>query len=148
MARAAGEERSHAEVLAQARAAAASLVGEAAVPGTLMQYEMLPLISAGKIDRAALARRVPATNTPLEAQASGPQAPVLDAVATAWDALLRCGSPADQATLFELGGNLLQLIQVHRRLEVAHDLRFSIIELFDQPRIADLVQGLQRLHDE
>ncbi len=123
----------------RARAAAARLVGAAVLPRRLSVVEAMPLTPAGKIDRRALAE---ALAGPGRAEAAEGVRATLAAV---WDDLLGCGTPHDEASFFELGGNSLVLIEAHLRIEAALGVRVPMSDLLSAPRFSAQVDRLEAL---
>ncbi len=121
------------------RSSVAAQLGHAVVPAVLRAVPKMPLTAAGKVDRARLAaeglagsrRADPATSSQSETRDTR------GLLGEIWDALLGCGMPADDSTFFELGGNSLQLIEAHARIEAALGRPVPIAELFAAPRFAD-----------
>ncbi|KPQ08983.1 MAG: putative non-ribosomal peptide synthetase module [Rhodobacteraceae bacterium HLUCCA09] len=147
----------------RARHEAARVVGAAALPGRIALVEAMPLTPAGKIDRHALAVSLAEGFPPDETDAArgadaaretdpargaaGAPSGARAVLARVWDALLGCGTPPDDATFFDLGGNSLLLIEAHRRIEAALGLRLPVAELFAAPRFGALAARLDMLGD-
>ncbi|MEE4119692.1 MAG: amino acid adenylation domain-containing protein [Paracoccaceae bacterium] len=133
----------------RARHEAARVVGAALLPGRIALVEAMPLTPAGKIDRHALvasfADGFPPDGADTARGAGGTPTGARAVLARVWDALLGCGTPPDDATFFELGGNSLLLIEAHRRIEAALGLRLPVAELFAAPRFGALAARLDML---
>ncbi len=121
------------------------------LPRHVQLLEALPVTAAGKPDRKAVCRVLEAGLAKEAAAAvagdgtsgaAGDRRFVRDIVAAVWDEILGCGAVAEGATFFEAGGNSLQLIDAHARIEARLDLAFDIATLFEAPRLGDLAASL------
>ena len=109
---------------------------EPMVPASWTFLDALPLSANGKVDRSALVRRaagvLPAAASP------APRSELERAIAEIWREVLGGAQPGVDDNFFDLGGNSLQLIQVHRRLSplLAHEL--PLVAMFRKPTIRAL----------
>jgi|HubBroStandDraft_3_1064219.scaffolds.fasta_scaffold01234_1 natural product biosynthesis luciferase-like monooxygenase protein/FkbM family methyltransferase len=111
------------------------------VPERFIVLDALPRTPSGKLDRRALARRRDDT----VGRRAGPRlAPVSELerrIAAVWQEVLGGDEPGTDDNFFEVGGNSLLLVQVHRRLREAVG-EVSLVELFQHPNIAALARHL------
>ena len=70
---------------------------------------------------------------------------VREVILEVWDGLLECGALVDNATFFEAGGNSLQLIDAHARMEAALGQRFDLTLLFETPKLGLLANELAKI---
>ncbi len=121
------------------------------LPRHVHLLEALPVTAAGKPDRkavravleAGLARDAAVVaSVDGRSGAAGDRRHVRDAVAAVWDEILGCGAVAEDRTFFEAGGNSLQLVDAHARIEARLGLVFDIATLFEAPRLGDLAAAL------
>lgn len=134
------------------------------LPRVTLVLPELPLTKMGKPDRKAVrvlleaemggaSKNLPAVTTAQDApkpksdKAPGKDAVrhVRDVILEVWDGLLGCGSLADSATFFEAGGNSLQLIDAHARMETALGQSFDLTLLFETPKLGNLARELARI---
>jgi hypothetical protein len=134
------------------RAALGAQLPEYMVPTNFVRLDRLPLTPNAKIDRKALP--APSAKTaPLASRKAAPETPpvepnhvdaspeAVNLVASTWEQVLRAEALPRDRSFFDLGGNSLLLLQVHRRLHEHHpDLRLT--ELFKYPTISSLALHL------
>lgn len=115
------------------------------VPASLLFLDALPVTGNRKVDRAALAERVArgdgAANVtrPAAAALSGAER----TVAGIWQRVLHRRSVGAQDNFFDIGGNSMLLLQVHRLLAADFpDRPLAVNELFRFPTVADLARRL------
>ncbi|MFK0253889.1 amino acid adenylation domain-containing protein [Streptomyces sp. NPDC090445] len=114
------------------------------VPASVLLVDALPLTGNRKVDRAALAARVAeaaatAEGRPATTAADGPE----HTVAGIWQQVLHRQGVGAHDNFFDLGGNSMLLLQVHRRLaEAFPDRPLSVNELFRFTTVADLARRL------
>lgn len=101
------------------------------VPSAFVFMERLPLTVNGKLDVKAL----PAPGAPetaLRASSSPPEpgTALEQAIAAIWRDVLRISTPGLDQNFFDVGGNSINLAQVHGRLKKLLDREFSITDLF------------------
>jgi natural product biosynthesis luciferase-like monooxygenase protein len=123
------------------------------VPTNFVRMDALPLTPNAKVDRnalprpsAAVAPRVMAAAvamqpTQMSAGGAAPDAGQLSLVASAWSDVLGSSDLPHERTFFDLGGNSLLLLQVHRKL-VVHHPELRLTDLFKYPTIAALADHL------
>jgi amino acid adenylation domain-containing protein len=114
------------------------------IPAAVTVLDRLPVGANGKIDLSSLPepeRVVP--DQPAARSASGPTAAKL---ATILEQLLGI-EPEMNASLFELGGNSLTVIQLVGRIEDVFGIRISPVAVFQRPTVAGLAQLLESQGD-
>jgi len=113
------------------------------VPSAFVEMEKLPLTPNAKVDRKALPRPdaiEPSTSARPIAQASGE---VEERIAGIWGQVLNTNSVDRKTTFFDLGGNSLLLVQVHRRLLDAQGPGVTLTDLFRFPTVESLAVHLE-----
>jgi hypothetical protein len=123
------------------------------VPSRLIILQQMPLTTHGKIDRTKLPAPVQAPEaaadsektTPLiSADAGGTSRPGIErTIHDTWCAVLNRPAIGAEDNFFDLGGNSLMLLDVHRRLEDVLPLGCQVIDLFRYPTMSSLVQFLR-----
>jgi amino acid adenylation domain-containing protein len=108
-------------------------------PQRITVLETLPLLESGKIDRIALAAlAAAATESPAASRASAPTREAgLDAhVAQIWQAVLSGAAPPEyDENFFDVGGDSLLLMALHKRLQDEFTVSLSIVDLFGETTI-------------
>jgi amino acid adenylation domain-containing protein len=128
--------------------AGASLPGYM-VPTHIVTLDALPLTDNGKIDQA----RLPPPHAEAPARSGrAPATPAERAIAELWSRLL--GTPQEALSardhFFDLGGNSLLVVQLHRELGERYDASLDLVALFEHSTIEDmarLVEGPRRPED-
>jgi amino acid adenylation domain-containing protein len=110
------------------------------VPAVFYQMENFPLSANGKIDRRALHEM--AVEAPAE-PAALPAWDLESRVTQVWSEVLRIPVVSPDANFFDVGGNSLQLVEVHERLSkfLAAE-QVSVTRLFQHPTIASFCASL------
>ncbi|WP_160164431.1 non-ribosomal peptide synthetase [Pedosphaera parvula] len=111
------------------------------VPSAFMRLERFPLSPNGKVDRRAL----PGPELSSTAQnpvVSVPQTQAEQAIAKIWQEVLAGAQAGLDDNFFDLGGNSIQLAQVHSKLCEQFKLDLSITKLFEFTTIATLARHL------
>jgi amino acid adenylation domain-containing protein len=114
------------------------------IPAAFAVIPEIPLTPAGKVDHA----RLPAAGR--QAGDGDPQAPgadlneprtgLVEAVASAWSAILKTPSPGAQDDFFDLGGDSIQATRVVARLKRELGVALKVRDLFDHPTTAGLAE--------
>src|SRR5207245_1585465 len=114
------------------------------VPSTFVELSALPLTANGKLDRQALP-------VPVTAPAIAAQPPVNDTervVAGIWAEVLGVLQVSRHTRFFDLGGQSLQLLQVHSRLRERFGPELTVVDLFRHPTVSSLAQRLTATQDQ
>ncbi|NNC03637.1 amino acid adenylation domain-containing protein [Corallococcus exiguus] len=116
------------------------------VPSNIVVLERMPLSPNGKADRKALpapesggadpSRPFVAPGTAIEQQ-----------IAQAWKDLLHVDQVGLDDPFFELGGNSLLALQLHRRLTAELGVTLALTDLFQYPTVRALAARLSRRED-
>ncbi len=115
------------------------------VPTSVVLLDSLPVTGNGKVDRAALPS--PAT----QAAKQRPIQPKNDRQSTVieiFEDVLGRSIPSLEANFFDLGGNSLQLVEVHARIKQEFEQELSIIDMFSVPTVNGLAGLLSDGFDE
>ncbi|MBW7921144.1 MAG: amino acid adenylation domain-containing protein [Rubellimicrobium sp.] len=115
------------------------------VPARIVTLDALPLTPNGKIDRKALP--APVTARPAAAPlAAGDAGGVQRRIAEVWAQLLGVSGIAARDSFFDLGGNSLLAVQVHRDLRQAVGVAgLSITDIYRFPTLAALAARIEAL---
>ncbi|MRX42070.1 amino acid adenylation domain-containing protein, partial [Flavobacterium sp. LC2016-23] len=111
------------------------------VPAHIIQLELFPLTSSGKIDKSALP-------FPKELSAksySAPETKTEELLAAIWSELLLARQVGREDNFFELGGNSLKAIQLITRLRNDAALQISIEAIFRNPVLRDLAKEIKTI---
>jgi amino acid adenylation domain-containing protein len=108
------------------------------VPALLVCLERLPLNGNGKVDRMAL----PAPAFAATAAFVAPSGPLAETLAGIWRELLGLEQVGLHDNFFDIGGHSLLLIRMHRLLEDRLATGLSVMDMFQHPSIASLVQRI------
>jgi acyl carrier protein len=111
------------------------------VPAVLVCVDALPLNQNGKTDRAALPR--PQDRAADRRERIGVRVHSLEeTIAAVWREVLNLESIGTHDSFFDLGGDSLELIQVHSKLQKLVAMKFTITDLFQYPNVSDLAERL------
>ena len=115
------------------------------VPAAIVVLAALPLTPNGKLDRAALAP--PEWDSADIGEAALPGLETV--LAGLWQEVLGVPQVGRRAHFFDLGGHSLRALQMVHLLQVRHQVRLTLADLFRHPVLADLAQQAQqnRRHD-
>lgn len=111
------------------------------VPAAYVVLDKMPLTLNGKVNRRAL----PAPDVrrrALDVEFVVPQSELEQTIALAWKEILQIEDVGIYDNFFDLGGNSLLLIQVHRQLAAQLDADLPITTLFQHPTIHALAEHL------
>ncbi len=110
------------------------------VPAHFRVLERLPLTSSGKIDRKLL------TELPLNQHSTGVQAVFgskgEETVAEVWREILRHDNFGTRDSFFEIGGNSILAVRLHRALKEKLGQEFPITALFEHSTVENLYNFL------
>lgn len=116
------------------------------VPGTFAVIDEIPLTHNGKIDRdqllAARERSIGGSAKSYALDHAKRGGSLEDTIAAVWKKVLRLDSLGNNDSFFDLGGDSLQLIEVHSTLQKLIAAKFSITDSFQYPTIAALAAHL------
>jgi amino acid adenylation domain-containing protein len=107
------------------------------VPASFVILDGFPLTPSGKVDRRALP--APDGERPeLQQEYVAPGTPTEDLLARIWEEVLGVTGIGARDNFFDLGGNSLLLVQVHRRLLETVESKVTLIDLFNYPTVSGL----------
>jgi amino acid adenylation domain-containing protein len=137
----AGEERETAatgsELTGELRAFLRETLPESMIPATFVRLDSLPLTANGKVDRAALLRvQVAAPEAELAFEA--PRSTVEKEVARVVGEVLGLERVGLRDNFFDLGGNSVHLVKLHRRLQETFGREVSLVKMFNHPTVSAL----------
>jgi natural product biosynthesis luciferase-like monooxygenase protein len=122
------------------RAALARKLPQVMIPSFIVTMDTLPKTPNGKFDRKALPR--PETVSEAPAIVERPAGVLEEEIAAIWREELGIPEVSRSASFFDLGGNSLLLVKVHRRLCEGRGARLSLADLFHYPTVAALAAHL------
>lgn len=111
------------------------------MPTAFTLWDALPLTPNGKVDRKALA----ANGLPVAGQAvpfTPPSSELEAELVDIWRSILGTPRIGVHDNFFEMGGNSLHLVQIHRILQDRLRREIGIVDLFQYPTIAALARML------
>lgn len=120
---------------------------EVMVPSGWAVLDELPRNTNGKLDRGVLARRATSVS-PARSSEVPPQTVMEKLVARVWSEVLGHTKIGVHDLFFDIGGNSLQLIYLHRRLRDIAGERLHIVDLFRWPTVATLAAHMERLQSD
>ncbi|MDJ0842564.1 MAG: condensation domain-containing protein, partial [Acidobacteriota bacterium] len=112
------------------------------VPADFIQLDAMPLTTAGKIDRKALAHletKAATADTPVAA----PQNEEEEQIAAVWKELLEVETVSIHQSFFEMGGHSLLLARAHARLQTLFGDDLTMVTLFRYPTIHGLAEFIR-----
>jgi len=111
------------------------------IPASLQALDQFPLLSSGKVDRQALARRNPA-----ESRHSGsqPQGERELALAALWQDLLGLPAVYREDDFFALGGDSLLAMRLSARIQAQFQVALNLRQIFESPQLAEMAHCLER----
>jgi amino acid adenylation domain-containing protein len=111
------------------------------VPSTIVFLERLPLTPSGKVNRRALPE-IETKRPELETAYVGPRTELEQAIASIWQQLLGIDEVGMADNFFDLGGNSLQIVQLHTKLKEYLKKEIPVTTLFQYSTIASLSKHL------
>lgn len=113
-------------------------------PASFVMVDQIPLTHNGKVDRDALGRLCEdALVFRQSAQESVARMTTMEAtISSVWREVLHLAAADVDASFFDLGGDSLQLIEVHAKLRRVLAQKFEITDLFQFPTVASLAAHL------
>ncbi|PSU33663.1 non-ribosomal peptide synthetase [Photobacterium lutimaris] len=114
------------------------------VPGSIMMIDALPLSANGKVDRKSLPEpESDRTEQTLNVAKAAPSSDIEKVIAQAWAESLGLDSVGIDDNFFDIGGNSVQMVQVHNRLKRELLTDMTLVEMFfTLPSIRLLAQKL------
>lgn len=111
------------------------------MPSAIVVLDNLPLTNNGKVNRAALP--VPkATDISGAALYAEPQNELEEAIAAVWRKVLRLEKVGIHDNFFDLGGQSLLMVQMHRGVRESLKREIPLVEMFRFPTINSLAEYL------
>jgi amino acid adenylation domain-containing protein len=118
------------------------------VPAFFVTLKKLPLTPSGKVDRKALSQSGE-FHRPANSTYASPGSRLEKLIARAWQEALNLEEVGLLDNFFDMGGNSINLLKVHRKLEKALTRDIPIVKLFEHPTIRSLAVFLgQGIEDE
>ncbi len=114
------------------------------IPRDFVRLDRLPRTLNGKLDRSAL----PAPARPGAAEPAPGAAGLTEIVAGIWREVLRVDEIDPDATLFDLGGHSLTIMQITARIRKALGVEVPFDVFFDTPTIDGVVSSIEELRQE
>ncbi|GLW79100.1 amino acid adenylation domain-containing protein/natural product biosynthesis luciferase-like monooxygenase domain-containing protein [Actinokineospora globicatena] len=114
------------------------------VPAALVPLDALPLLSNGKLDRAAL----PEVDAPASTSAVEPSTSDESLLLEVWAGVLGSDGFGVTDSFFGLGGDSMLAIRVRVALERDHGRTFTVAQLFASPTIRELAPLLRTVAHE
>jgi amino acid adenylation domain-containing protein len=111
------------------------------VPSALMVLDSFPLGANGKVDRRALPAPAAAGTQGYEA----PRGDVAQTLAAIWAELLKVEQVGLHDNFFDLGGNSLLVIRMHRLVEDRLQPGLAVVDLFKYPTVGALARYIEQL---
>lgn len=116
------------------------------LPSAFVMLDKLPLLPNGKIDRRALPLPESVSRSTVAYQA--PSSEIEREIAVIWQKALHLEKVSINDNFFDLGGHSLLLLEVNQKLRQSLQRDLSIVEMFQNPTIASLVQYLTQNSDK
>jgi amino acid adenylation domain-containing protein len=117
------------------------------LPLAFVVLDKLPLTPNGKINRRALP--VPESLRPtLTTTYQAPQSKTEQQIAKLWQEVLHLDKVGIHDNFFDLGGHSLLLLEVNQKLNESLQRDLSVVEMFQHPTIASLVQHITQNSDK
>jgi len=113
------------------------------VPSAIVALESFPLTTGGKIDRRALPAPVVAGGEGGEGY-EAPQGDVAETLAAIWADLLKVAKVGMNDNFFDLGGNSLLVIRMHRLMEDRLKPGLTVVDLFKYPTVGALARRIEQ----
>lgn len=112
------------------------------VPSAFMVLDQMPLTTSGKVDRKALASthdpRAVREEPSAEQGSSQSRSAIEREVRAIWEETLQTSGIGSRENFFDVGGNSLLLVPVHRKLVARFGTTLSVPDLFRFPTIESL----------
>jgi amino acid adenylation domain-containing protein len=115
---------------------------EAMIPSAWMALPALPLNTNGKVDRAALARRLEETGALVAGAGDGPRTPDEELLAGIWAGLLGRERVGIHDDFFALGGHSLLATRVVAHVSRVFGADLPVSAIFQAPTVAQLAERI------
>lgn len=116
------------------------------VPGMFFFMEAFPLTSNGKINRKELPQ--PSMILEQEIDFTQPKTVVQQKLVEIWKRKLKVDRVGINNNFFEMGGDSLMLMEIHREIKKEFDLNFPVTDLFRYPTIESLTENLKFVQED
>ncbi|SDO97614.1 amino acid adenylation domain-containing protein [Rhodoferax sp. OV413] len=110
------------------------------VPAAIVVLDSFPLTAGGKVDRRALPAPAVASSQDYEA----PQGDTAETLASIWAGLLKVEKVGMNDNFFDLGGNSLLVIRMHRLIEERLNPGLTVVDLFKYPTVGALARRIEQ----
>ena len=117
-----------------------NLLPEYMLPSIFVTLDRLPLLPNGKVNRRALP--LPETESRSTVAHQAPSSQIEQKIAAIWQEVLHLEKVGLNDNFFDLGGHSLLLLEVNQKLRKSLQRDLSVVEMFQHPTIASLVQYL------
>jgi amino acid adenylation domain-containing protein len=117
-----------------------SVLPDYMVPSAVAALDSFPLTAGGKVDRRAL----PAPAAPERQDYQAPQGDIAQTLASIWTGLLKVEKVGMHDNFFDLGGNSLLVIRMHRLMEDRLNPGLSVVDLFKFPTVGALARRIEQ----
>jgi acyl carrier protein len=116
---------------------------ERIIPSDFWQIDHVPLLTSGKINRAAL-KNVGAIQLRDQDNWIGPRNAIEARLATIWSELLKLEQVGVHQNFFELGGHSLLVLQMTARIRRNLNVELPARRVFESPTIAALAEQVEK----
>lgn len=116
------------------------------MPASLVFLDALPLTVNGKVDRKSLAERGAQTRT--ERVILAPRNSIERGLLKIWQEILGNTAIGVEDNFFEIGGDSVMIVRIHKRLAELHGGRLSVVDLFKYPKISELAAQLAQAPEQ
>lgn len=110
------------------------------VPGMFFFMDVFPLSVNGKINRGALPK--PTLIVENEVSYTNPSTAAQKKLLEIWKSKLNIEKVGISNNFFEMGGDSLMLLEIHREIKKQFNMEFPVLELFRFPTIESLTENL------
>jgi non-ribosomal peptide synthetase component F len=111
----------------------------AVIPSVFMELAVIPLNTAGKVDRAQL----PEPREPVSAAGIAPRSDLEATIASIWAEALGRTAVGRDDNFFDLGGQSMMLLLVHRRIEERLGIEYPVAKSLEHTTVKSLASYLQ-----
>jgi amino acid adenylation domain-containing protein len=122
------------------------LLPEYMLPSVFVMLDRLPLLPNGKINRRALP--LPESRSRSTVAHQSPSSVLEKEIAAIWQKVLNLERVGINDNFFDLGGHSLLLLEVNQALRKSLQRDLSVVEMFQHPTIASLVQYFTQNSDK